>query len=184
MLHPYFSVFKCGHFQPHYSSFCIEPPLALTAVGVLTVTGFELWISGLGSDRSMNCATTTLKSIYKNMGQSRTSFCLLLTFSHHNSNINWKSIVVLANQTQGFRIVGKDRSTELWWPPLKVLIGGRHSSVVSSTSTMLRPWVRFPSTPSTLFFNLCWNWNCTCYWNEKKAKNKRKIGRDWPILKI
>ena len=88
VLHPYFSVFKCGHFQPHYSSFCIEPPLALTAVGVLTVTGFELWISGLGSDRSMNCATTTLKSIYKNMGQSRTSF--LFTFVLNSSQFKYK----------------------------------------------------------------------------------------------
>ena len=31
---------------------------------------------------------------------------------------------------------------------------GRHSSVVSSEPTILQPWVRIPSTPSTLFFNL------------------------------
>ena len=29
-------------------------------------------------------------------------------------------------------------------------LGGRHSSVVSSAPTILRPWVRIPSTPSTL----------------------------------
>ena len=29
--------------------------------------------------------------------------------------------------------------------------GGRHSSVVSSAPTILRPRVRIPSTPSTLF---------------------------------
>ena len=36
---------------------------------------------------------------------------------------------------------------------LKVFIlqGSRHSSVDSSLPTILRPWVRFPSTPSTLF---------------------------------
>ena len=37
------------------------------------------------------------------------------------------------------------RSTDL------VLLGGRHSSVVSSAPTILRPRVRIPSTPSMLF---------------------------------
>ena len=35
------------------------------------------------------------------------------------------------------------------------------------------------------FFNLhCWNWNCICYWNEKRTKINGKRGRDWPILKM
>ena len=50
--------------------------------------------------------------------------------------------------------------------------GGRHSSVVSSASTILWPRVRIPSTPSTLFFNLCY-WNCI----EKMTKiNKKRPG--------
>ena len=43
------------------------------------------------------------------------SFCLFLSFSHHNSNINWKSFdVVLGNQTRGLRMGGANGSTELW----------------------------------------------------------------------
>ena len=37
----------------------------------------------------------------------------------------------------------------------------------------MRPWVRIPNTPATLFFNLY-------YW---KDENKRKISRDWPIFR-
>ena len=33
----------------------------------------------------------------------------------------------------------------------EIFLGGRHSSVVSSVPTILRPRVRIPSTPSTLF---------------------------------
>ena len=54
----------------------------------------------------------------------------------------------------------------------------RHCSVVSSAPTILRPWVRIPSTPSTYaFFSLnCWNWNCIC-WNEKRMKiNEKEAG--------
>ena len=31
------------------------------------------------------------------------------------------------------------------------IFGGRHSSMVSSVPTILRPWVQIPSTPSTPF---------------------------------
>ena len=53
-------------------------------------------------------------------------------------------------------------------------MGGRHSSMVSSVSTILRPWVRIPSTQSMLFFNLYY-WNCI----EKITKINNR-GRDWP----
>ena len=55
--------------------------------------------------------------------------------------------------------------------PILYALNSCHSSVVSSMSTILRPRVRFPSTPSTHFFNLYWN----C--NEKRTKiNKRRLG--------
>ena len=53
--------------------------------------------------------------------------------------------------------------------------GGRHSSVVSSAPTILRPRVRIPSTPSMLFQFVIDLW---C----KKDENKRKRGRDWPMF--
>ena len=53
-------------------------------------------------------------------------------------------------------------------------ISGRHSSVVLSVPTILRPRVRIPSSPSMLFFNL-YRWNCI--WNEKRTKiNKKRPG--------
>ena len=55
------------------------------------------------------------------------------------------------------------------------LLGGRHSSVVLSTPTTLRPRVCIPSTPS-MFFSIC-NW--FVMW---KGRNKRKRGWDWPIF--
>ena len=59
---------------------------------------------------------------------------------------------------------------------LKVIRGGRHSSVVSSAPTILQPWVWIPSTPSMLFqfvlLKLQW----------KKNENEQKRGRDWPIF--
>ena len=60
--------------------------------------------------------------------------------------------------------------------PLEQLYpGGPHSSMVSSAPTILRPWVRIPSTPSMLFQFVIDLW-CG------KDENKRKRGRDWPIF--
>ena len=53
---------------------------------------------------------------------------------------------------------------------------GRHSSVVSSAPTILRPRVRIPSTPSMLFQFVI------DFWCEKD-KNKWKRGGDWPMFK-
>ena len=59
---------------------------------------------------------------------------------------------------------------------LKGSLGGRISSVVSSTSTTIWPQVWIPSTLSTLFqfefMKLQW----------EKDENKQR-GRDWPIFK-
>ena len=53
------------------------------------------------------------------------------------------------------------------------VLGSRHSSVVSSAPTILRPWVRIPSTPSMLFSICITYWNC----NEKRTKiNKKRPG--------
>ena len=49
------------------------------------------------------------------------------------------------------------------------------TNVVSSGPTNLRPQVRIPSTPSTLFQFVIDLW---C----EKDENKRKRGRDWPIF--
>ena len=54
---------------------------------------------------------------------------------------------------------------------------GHHSSVVSSAPTILQPWVRIPSTPSMLFFNLYWN----C--NEKRTKINKQEAEIGPFLK-
>ena len=51
----------------------------------------------------------------------------------------------------------------------------RHSSVVSSSPTILRPRVRIPSTPSTLF-SIC------IEIVTRNNENKQKRGRDWPIF--
>ena len=61
----------------------------------------------------------------------------------------------------------------------KAKLRGRHSSVVSSTPTIMRSRVRTPSTPSTFF-----NWY---YWilNEKRTKIDEKEGEIGPyILKM
>ena len=55
------------------------------------------------------------------MSQSRPLFRLFSSFSHHNSIINWKNIDgVLRIRTQGRRMVGADKTTELWRPPIPV----------------------------------------------------------------
>ena len=62
------------------------------------------------------------------------------------------------------------RAIKIHFLPLKK--GGRHSSVVLSAPTILRPRVWIPSTPSTLFLYLYY-WNC----NEKITKiNKKRPG--------
>ena len=53
--------------------------------------------------------------------------------------------------------------------------GDRHSSVVSSTPTILWPRVRIPSTPSTLF--------SICIIVSRKWRNKQKETRIGPFLK-
>ena len=55
-------------------------------------------------------------------------------------------------------------------------MSGRHSSVVSSAPTILRPRVRIPSTPSMLF-------QFVLKLLQEKNENKQKRGRDWPIFK-
>ena len=47
-------------------------------------------------------------------------FLIFSSFSHHNSNLNWKSAdVVLGNRTQGRKLIVEDGSTELKRPPMK-----------------------------------------------------------------
>ena len=54
----------------------------------------------------------TLFFVDKNR-QIPASFCLFSSFSHHNSNINWKSVdFMLGDRTRGRRMVG---CTVLWW---------------------------------------------------------------------
>ena len=49
------------------------------------------------------------------------SFCVFSSFSHHNfNNTNWKSLDgELGIWTLGRRMVGADKTTELWQPPYK-----------------------------------------------------------------
>ena len=59
---------------------------------------------------------------YIKNGPNPASFCLFSLFSHNkystNLTINDKSIDnVLGNRTQGGRMVGADKSTELWRHP-------------------------------------------------------------------
>ena len=46
-------------------------------------------ISGVGSDCSKNCVTTSAYCYFK-CGPITASFCLFSSFSHYNSNLNWK----------------------------------------------------------------------------------------------
>ena len=68
---------------------------------------------------------------FQKSGSILVSFCLFSSFSHHNSNINWKkqrcctceanpglqNDVVLAKRTRGCKMVGADGSNVLWWSP-------------------------------------------------------------------
>ena len=54
----------------------------------LPMTGFELLVSGVGSDRSSCWATVQLTVFSK--GPILASFCLFSFFSHYNFNTNWK----------------------------------------------------------------------------------------------
>ena len=56
------------------------------------------------------------------------------------------------------------------------ILGGRHCSVVSSAPTILRPWVRIPSTPSMLF-SICIEIVM------RKNKNKQKEAGIGPFFK-
>ena len=55
---------------------------------------------------------------------------------------------------------------------------GRHSSMVLSAPTILRPRVRISSSPSMLFFNLYWN----CI--EKRTKINKKEAGIGPFLRV
>ena len=55
---------------------------------------------------------------FLNMGQYRPLFRLFLSFSHHKSITNWKSVDgVLGIRTRGRRMEGADKTTELRQPP-------------------------------------------------------------------
>ena len=57
-------------------------------------------------------------------------------------------------------------------------MGGRQNSMVLSAPTILWPWVRIPSTPSTFY-------SISIVIGVRKGRNKRRKGRDWSIfLKI
>ena len=68
-----------------------------------------------------------LKNIFFKNGQNPASFCLFLFFSidkHYTNTINEKSIDgVLGTRTQGGRMVGEDKSTELWRHPKSRIFG-------------------------------------------------------------
>ena len=53
-----------------------------------------------------------------------------------------------------------------------------HSSVVSSAPTIMRPWVRIPSTRSMLLSFIVFVLYLSC----EKNENKRKRGREWAIF--
>ena len=60
--------------------------------------------------------STSVSRYFKKNGPILASFCKFSSFSHHNSNINWKSIdVVIGDRTRACRMIGAD--TELWRLP-------------------------------------------------------------------
>ena len=64
--------------------------------------------------------------LFKN-GPNPASFCLFSFFSQHkyiaNLILNYESVYgVLGTGTQGGKKVGEDKSTELWWQPVILLI--------------------------------------------------------------
>ena len=67
------------------------------------------------------------KTYFFKNGQNPASFCLFLFFSidkHYTNTINEKSIDgVLGTRTQGGRMVGEDKSTELWRHPKSRIFG-------------------------------------------------------------
>ena len=59
--------------------------------------------------------------------------------------------------------------------------GCRHSSVDSSAATILPPWVRVPSTSSTILSFIV---KFVLYLSCEKNENKQKYGRVWPFKNI
>ena len=59
--------------------------------------------------------------LFLKMGQIRPIFVYFCSFNKTNiAQINYNEKIVddmLGTQTQGGRMVGTDKSTELWWPP-------------------------------------------------------------------
>ena len=71
-------------------------------------------ISGVGSDCSKNCVTTSAYCYFK-CGPITASFCLFSSFSHYNSNLNWKKNGARCcawDSNPGHRMVGADSSIE------------------------------------------------------------------------
>ena len=73
-------------------------------------------------------------------GPHPASFCLFLFFSHDkystNLTINNKSINgVLGNRTQGSRMVGADKSTELWRHLRVCIKGNAKQSIIGCCSS-------------------------------------------------
>ena len=112
-------------------------------LGTSTPTNTTNSTSSLASAKNGKLNNLKVFYFFKN-GPFSASFCLLSSFSHHNSNINWKSEdVVFGDRTQGRRMVDVDGSTELW----------RHTSYLHFATT---------TKHSQLFLLVRHQTECTC----------------------
>ena len=105
--------------RPFQASFSISPSLYIN--NKLLMIGFEPGYSGVYSDCSLSCSTSTAQQFFFRNGPNPAYFCYFLFFSHDKystNTINDKSIDgVLGTRTQGSRMVGAVESTELWRQP-------------------------------------------------------------------
>ena len=99
---------------------------------VFNIRWFDILFVSLEYKFSQNLNIGWLLYLLKN-GPIPATFCLFSFFSHSNSNNKYtiwtiqieKSVDgVLGTQTQGGRIDGADKSTELWQNPYSIFFGG------------------------------------------------------------
>ena len=81
--------------------------------------------------------------------------------------------------------IGAELFVLLTWLVNVEIVNGNlldNSSVVSSAPTILRPWVRIPSTPSMPFSGKIFEIETLLLLEWEKDKNKRKRGRECPLF--
>ena len=144
------------------------------------MTGFKPRTSGVGSDRSTNCATTTFLGL--NITAKCSSTIWLIQRWTTMKQISAKKLLWHRSCLKNITNIQLKRF--YWNVKNNCIWGCRSSSVDSSAPSILPPLVWVPSTPSTLFsiyivqiVYLSFELEC------EKNKNKQKEAGIGPYLK-